>query len=606
MQNIVDLLPIIFPGILLVFLYCILYLSKSKPSKTTPSPQIPHTFISNQLNNINVKLESLIDNSIPTTKTQIETLKTGISQIKQDILNKTNLKESKKHAVISVIESISNKFNLIQQQCDVTHANLINEKNNLEKRLAELQQQHLQSADTCKSQSEHLKNILSELQQEMSKFDSGVLKVDVSNFKSDLQNLQSQLDTQTVSLTGKLDTKNTAHKTAEYDLDIKLKQLKNNKIHSIKKLDADILTLQNQIQTFKKELDTNILTSSNTALQNEKEITELNKQIEQINNEKGNYNNLIKERNQLQLEIVDIKENIKLQQHTLNQKIDERDEQINHLKKELEIRETSMTQTWKEEENQLLKEKEALEKEINTLKNQLERTKHDNKTKENELKKILKSIQNELSKKQSEFTDISKERQKLEQQIRNKLNKQLISLKDKINNIPQETKTKLKHKDDEIYTIKARMATREDKLQTDIVQRKETQKRIIDKLKESENMLRNLYQKQSAEFKRQIQPSNDQIGTIKSNIKNIVRQLNQEHTLLSKLKKESNRLEQEISLIEHNFSKSILELHTLINLKQNYVNNISQQIIEQDHLFETEQSVRHELKQIEQKIKPNQ
>jgi chromosome segregation ATPase len=534
----------------------------------------------------------------------VESLKTSLKSVKRSVEEfeaRTNLKlgrdEETKRILRSSLSRINKKIEEIIARYESELKKFGNEKAAADKELEAMAQ------EAVRTDAEKAAEIM-QLEAQIEAFRESAGPVNIPELKETLEPLQvevsrltAEYEEERAKIANGPRLNDTALSVARRAADDRVKSGAEERMRRVSELRVRVEMLESTVTDLKREILTN----------QEKYIAESGKfsagiasakaLLAQFEEDKNTAEKLIAERQSLQENLDNLKEQIAAQKKKFEQEATEKDATIAEINAAAGAKLKDIKESAAVEESEFLAEKAVLDDEIARLRNQIETIKTSGGRSLADLKKDIGSLEERHRKKEAEYSGVNRERIERERIVKDELTRAIEDFRRGSESALKKFSEALRQKNDEIYNLKVRLSAREDKLKTDIATRRETGAALIKDLRRTSEALRQTYSKESEENRTRIAPMLERIEAVKGNFSALEGMIAREQMISAKLESERRRIEQEINTVRKKLEEDTLQAKRLAGLKDMYVARLSEEIIEKERLFDAERKARSQILQ---------
>ena len=324
----------------------------------------------------------------------------------------------------------------------------------------------------------------------------------------------------------------------------------------------------------------------------EQQISQLSQQIDIVERDLEEIGKLETDKQDLRNNILKLTGTYKSQEKELLSKLNIKDEEFNRLSKSAESKETEIMELFNIDYQKLVSREKELEAELNNTRGLAKKIESAASSNKSDCEQKINGIRNELNTKRNMLESLKREKLGVEQTIKDKLLSKLESIKSRYMVRFDELNEKSRQKDEEIYTLKTRLSIREDRLTAENLRRREQQGKIISQLTQNIDLLKNSYDVNSLEVKQKMEPFINKLNALNKTITESDQAIASEQNVLNRLLNEEKILSAGLSLLEEKSNKEAIELHNIVESKTRYIKNLLQMIIEKERLIGVERQVK--------------
>ncbi|MFH1282438.1 MAG: hypothetical protein ABII27_02095 [bacterium] len=229
---------------------------------------------------------------------------------------------------------------------------------------------------------------------------------------------------------------------------------------------------------------------------------------------------------------------------------------------------------------------------------------------ENEIRKLQKSI----SLNESEFREISNMNETNLRRALQPIQKHILNLKLKIDEYKKTSASELKSKNEEIQTLKVRLALRDELLDKDLQKKEENLSRITQRLQIYLDQVRDRARMQSKEGEDLLKPFLLKVQHLKKQQDFLKDRVEKAKVKQSVFKSKFSTMEKEINILEKNPPGDFFQLERLVKLKEKEIGMLNRELIQRETSLSEEASIAGSsfvensdfVKQIEKNVLANQ
>ncbi|MFH1379894.1 MAG: hypothetical protein ABII23_06410 [bacterium] len=246
---------------------------------------------------------------------------------------------------------------------------------------------------------------------------------------------------------------------------------------------------------------------------------------------------------------------------------------------------------WLDKETKFSAERQELEREKQSLLEQMRKSSDSADGKRQELTDAIKTLRKEIPQKQ-EFADSlmhkrDREYKKLIQPLQEKISKIRSNL---IGN-KKMYEEKLSEKNDQVKTLKLRLAWRDERQQASEARRQKEIDKIRIELNKEIDGLRSKSNKLSIKQDKTLDPIVYDFEKLTQDLSRTEQRLEAEKTANEELRKGRLEIESEIISIEQNLPRDMVQYITLLDLKAKEITALNREILQKEHLMDTEEVI---------------